>query len=187
MGLINIKNASLIQTLGFVRESFGEEAAAQLVGAMPKAVQRKIELERLDAWVSFDVFRELLQQIVDRHYGGDITKIAHSGHHAALLEFPRRFGALSLPAGQSLIDQLNSFTTLWRLILDRGRIDFMSIDEQIELRVYDFPAATEIYGHRLCGWVRGYLECLTEKAWRLELHHCDPEADPSLVFRITPA
>lgn len=184
VGSINIKSSAFIQTVDFVRESFGEEAAAQLVGDLPKAIRRKIELVRLDAWVEFEAFNQLLQTIADRHYHGDISKVRQSGRLAAEREFPRRFGALSLPAGVSLVDQLNSFAPFWKLIVDRGHIEFKVNDGNVELNVCDFPSATEIYGHRLCGWLEGYLGCLTGKAWRVELHACDPEAASSLVFGV---
>ncbi len=180
----SIRISALIQTVNFVREFFGEEAAAQLVDDLPQAVRRKVEVVMLDAWVDFEVFTQLLQTVVDRHYLGDITKIRQSGRHSAEQEFPRRFGALSLPADGLLVEQLSSFVPIWRLIVSHGQIEFTLNEGELELVVRDFPSATEIYGHRLCGWLDGYLGCLTGEAWRAELHSCDPEAAASLVLRL---
>lgn len=184
-GSINIRSSTLVQTVEFVRDTFGEEAAVRLVNTLPRAVGLKLEVEVLDTWVKFEVFHELLRQTVDRHYGGDISMIRHSGRYAAEKEFPRRFGALSLPADVSLVDQLNSFSTLWNIIVDRGYVKAAVKGDQIEFHICDFPLATEMYGHRLCGWLEGYFVILTKQPWRVELDRCDPEAESSLVFLVS--
>ena len=86
----------------------------------------------------------------------------------------------------TLADRLNTFAPLWRMIVDHGEFHTVERDGQLELRVLDFPAATELYGHRLGGWLEGYVECLTGELWPVELLRCEPGAPVSLAFRLVP-
>jgi hypothetical protein len=183
----NIRISSLVETVDFARETFGDQAATTLVESLPSDIQRKIELAMLDAWVPFDTFLGLLSTLAARHDGGDLSTVRDSGRYAAAQEFPRRFGALSLPAELSLVDRLNGFAPLWRVIIDQGHFKAAFDGDVLEMHICDFPHATELYGHRLGGWLQGYVERLTGEPSRVVLHDCNPTAPASLVYRVLAA
>ena len=174
-----VRGASIMGTLRYVRERFGEDAPQRVLEATPLTQREAIadgDLLLESGWYDYLVLSHITR-VADRLFGrGDLQLAREIGRAQAFTDVGRFFKWLLRLAGPKAI--FGRATSVWRNYHDCGVFVVEEIgDHRAVFRIEDWSSADEIICRRVEGWMeRGFELTVGTTPSIREVQHLDDDA-----------
>ncbi len=132
-----VKGSSLSSKFDFVRERFGPDAEAEFKDRFAGQCRFPI----LDsAWYPFTLYEEILDEIADRYFDGDRTRLQEVGRYSAEKVLTTIYQAYAL--GKDFPGFLDRIATLHERFYSQGRmrVELGEDGRSCAIRIVDAPA-----------------------------------------------
>jgi len=157
-----VRGASILGTLAYLREQYGEDAPRRTLDTLPPALRSSISGEggRVlleSGWYDYAVL-SALTAAADRLYGkGDLALAREIGRAQAFLDTGRFFKwMLRLTGPRTLVTRAAS---VWNNYHDVGLYVVEEVDDHhARLRIEDWSSADPVMCRRVEGWIERALE-----------------------------
>jgi hypothetical protein len=179
--MARIRGRDLIDAMGFVRESFGEEAPARVAAELEPSVCAVFEGSiRPTGWYPLEAFVTYLTTARRLLAAGDEQFFRRQGRYAG-----RRQKATTLKVMVDTMETMAKMApTIWRMFYDVGRLVVVRDAEGPRGQIHGFPA-TEDLCERFLGIWEG-LSSTPEQPMIAEERRCVRRGDPCCEIRLRP-
>jgi hypothetical protein len=187
--MAKVRGATLLGTLAYVRESFGEEALRKVASGVSPAL-REVMSEGslvLHGWYECALLSELTREI-DRVCGkGDLALAREAGRHGAFQDVNRFFKWMLRLTGPGMI--FSRAASVWNNYHSAGRYVFEGAQgNRAAIRIEDWDGADPVMCKRIEGWIERALEITLGTGARPHIHeevhlHTDGAVSPQRFCR----
>jgi hypothetical protein len=180
--MARVRGRSLIDAVGFVRESFGDQALARVSAELEPAVRAVFEgTIRPTAWYELDDFLGYLLTARRVLAPQDEDFFRRQGRYAGRYQRSAHLGIMV----DSLETMAKMAPTIWRMFYDVGRLVAVDGSRGRVGQIHDFPATPELC-QRFLGIWEG-LASTPERTMVAEETLCVRRGDPCCEILLRPA
>jgi len=180
--MAKVRGATLLGTLEYAREAFGDEAVKKVEAAVSPAVREVMHPGNvvLSGWYEAALLSELTREI-DRVCGtGDLALARAAGRHGAFRDVNRFFKWMLRLSGPAAT--FARAASVWNNYHSTGRYVFEGAEgTRASIRVEDWDGADAVMCKRVEGWVERALEITLGAAARPRIREeAHLESDPTI-------